>query len=85
MEGRGWPDGIQPSSRIKNASKARRRLLQRDGNLCHWCKFPMSFRHALKTCSNFATLEHLVRRRDGGTNDLSNLVLACRKCNHERN
>jgi hypothetical protein len=28
--------------------------------------------------------DHLVRRADGGTGQLDNLVVACRKCNNER-
>lgn len=31
-----------------------------------------------------ATLEHLQRRADGGTDDPDNLALACANCNHRR-
>jgi hypothetical protein len=31
-----------------------------------------------------ATREHLIRKADGGTDDDSNIVMACAGCNHER-
>lgn len=32
-----------------------------------------------------ATIEHLVNRRDGGTNRQMNMALACYRCNNKRN
>lgn len=32
-----------------------------------------------------ATVDHIVLRKNGGTNDLDNMVLACWECNTERN
>ena len=31
-----------------------------------------------------ATLEHIVPRTHGGTNDLTNLSIACARCNHQK-
>lgn len=31
-----------------------------------------------------ATIEHILSRHHGGTNDLNNLALACASCNHEK-
>jgi hypothetical protein len=39
-------------------------------------------RHVNKEC--FATIEHLLPRSKGGRNNLDNLLLACRGCNHSR-
>lgn len=70
------------SSRSHNLSASQRRskkrtLLRRDGNRCHWCK--------VEFCDVVPpTIDHLVSRKLGGTNALSNLVLACSQCNHAR-
>lgn len=32
-----------------------------------------------------ATVDHIIRRRDGGSNDLTNLRLYCHTCNNKRN
>jgi 5-methylcytosine-specific restriction endonuclease McrA len=47
----------------------RREILERDQHVCHWCG----------GLGN--TVDHVVPRRDGGTNDPSNLVAACGPCN----
>lgn len=52
-------------------------LAERDGNECHYCHVP--FTAVLR-----ATLDHIVPRALGGTNDCENLVLACDVCNHEK-
>jgi 5-methylcytosine-specific restriction endonuclease McrA len=33
---------------------------------------------------NWATIEHLTPKSQGGTDDLANLVLACKLCNSSR-
>lgn len=62
-------------------------LLRRDGRHCHWCGDRMLFQsggggthepHAM-------TFEHLRRRSEGGGATRDNLVLACSRCNRERN
>ena len=42
-----------------------------------WARNEANHRHA-------ATLEHLRRKADGGTNHRDNLALACRRCNGQR-
>lgn len=65
------------------ASKKVLKLIARDGNKCCWCG---------KECDPFvdanakhrATVEHLTRLADGGTNEMGNLAVACRVCNNSR-
>ena len=58
-------------------------LIQRDGLLCHWCGLQCD--PCLSSNADlFPTKDHVIRRADGGSNDLSNLVVACRKCNNTR-
>lgn len=52
-------------------------LLERDGSECFFC------RCAFDNISSKPTLEHLLSISDGGTNHLSNLVLAHSECNTE--
>jgi hypothetical protein len=62
----------------------RRELLWlKDGKRCHWCKCAtrLSDDHAWDA----ATTEHIIPRYKGGTNDDSNLVSACNRCNNRRN
>jgi len=65
-----------PNHRMWPAARrrARRRLLREQAGLCVWCRQPF-------TTSEPPTLEHLKPRRHGGTNSLSNLALAHRRCN----
>jgi hypothetical protein len=58
-------------------------LIARDGINCHWCKRPCK-RGAHNTNNLAPTVDHLIRKADGGGNLPSNLVVACKKCNNER-
>ena len=51
----------------------RNRIYTRDDRKCVWCGFPGAL-----------TLDHLVPREAGGTNDHTNLVTCCHSCNSER-
>lgn len=61
-----------------------RRLIERDGMLCCWCGCEMVLPDGRTYPPNQMTLEHVVPRSDGGTNNISNLKLACRRCNNSR-
>jgi 5-methylcytosine-specific restriction endonuclease McrA len=50
---------------------------------CHWCKGLMQTGDPQS--GNYASFEHLHRRRHGGKFNRRNLVLACKQCNNERN
>lgn len=48
-------------------------LFERDGNLCFYCRQPMTYEQA--------TVEHLVSRQNGGPDHMDNLALAHDPCN----
>lgn len=76
-------NGVAPTIRSgvsRNARKKRRkkdlkvtRLQERDGSDCFYCGLPME--------DSDTSVEHLLSKADGGTDRLSNLALAHRKCN----
>ena len=62
-----------------NTSAKRRKLyalVKRDGTSCFWC--------GVQTQDGALTLDHLVPVSKGGSHHLSNLVLACQRCNEKR-
>jgi 5-methylcytosine-specific restriction endonuclease McrA len=66
-------------------TKLRTKLIERDGTACHWCGRQM--RHATisgRLPDDYITIDHIVGRADGGSDDPSNLVLACYRCNQRR-
>lgn len=68
-----------------NAKQRRRRrriLWMRQKNVCIWCSQPMQMSD--DRADDYATFEHMIRRRDGGTDTMRNLRLAHRRCNLER-
>lgn len=60
----------------------RRRIYERDGYQCVWCSVPVVCEPGAG--ARTATLDHLLCRDAGGTNDTHNLVTACMRCNRER-
>ena len=72
------------TAKIGSAAKRRiyAHLRERHGDNCHWCGKPMDFVDKLNPLS--ATIEHLVPKSKGGTNEQSNLRLAHRRCNEDR-
>jgi len=63
----------EPSSRERL-----RRLLDRDGHECVWCRSP------LDASLRRPTLEHVVPKLKGGPAWIENELAACRRCNRER-
>jgi hypothetical protein len=55
-----------------------RRILDRDGHECVWCRRP------LEPGDRYASLEHLVPRLKGGPAWPENELAACRACNRAR-
>ena len=68
----------------KRAWRQRKFIAQ--GGLCVWCKKPMSFNRKKtgQPARDFATFEHMKRRRDGGRKEEENVMLAHYKCNQRR-
>jgi hypothetical protein len=52
-------------------------LRERDGAQCFYCHRPQSRRR-------FLTIDHVVPKSKGGSNKLKNCVLACHRCNNEK-
>lgn len=53
----------------------RRLVRQRAGNCCEYCRLPEELGDVT------FHVEHIVARQHGGTDELSNLALACDRCN----
>lgn len=47
-------------------------VLERDGYRCHWCALPAN------------TVDHVIARVRGGSDDPGNLVACCGPCNYRR-
>ena len=66
-------------------TSTRRRLVQilteRDGFNCHYCGEPLCENDPQEFTPNGASIDHIIAQDNGGTDDLDNLVLACRRCN----
>lgn len=60
-----------------------RQLLERDGNCCWICKQPFDLK-LQRTAQMAATLDHVIPTSRGGSNGVSNLRLAHRRCNANR-
>ena len=61
----------------------RERLWIKEGKKCHWCGHPT--RLVAGYALDQATVDHVIPRYKGGTNDEENLVSACHACNARRN
>ncbi|EJC75597.1 HNH endonuclease [Rhizobium leguminosarum bv. trifolii WSM2012] len=56
-----------------------------NGRCCYCDRFViLSADRRIQQWSEAATIEHLQRRADGGSNHIHNLAMACRRCNNER-
>lgn len=55
--------------------RVRSKFVARDPR-CHYCRKPV--------CNNSSTIDHVVPRSQGGTNEQGNLVLCCFDCNNEK-
>ncbi len=73
----------------------RARKMRAQSGRCYYCGTPMwswnpgrfrkRFRLQWRTVHRYqCTAEHLLARRDGGTDAVDNIVAACRFCNEER-
>jgi 5-methylcytosine-specific restriction endonuclease McrA len=65
----------KPADRPKHCGKLRRSLWLNDPH-CHYCGRELAFEES--------TLDHKLAKGKGGTHEMSNLVLSCLECNHEK-
>lgn len=56
--------------------KTKRLNMFMENNECFWCKKVLKYSET--------TIEHMIPKSRGGTNNVSNLKLACRTCNSTR-
>lgn len=65
----------------------RLKLFEAQDGLCYYCGRQMSLNRKLngQPARDFATLEHLIRRQQGGQVNSTNIVLAHYKCNRREN
>ena len=56
-------------------------LLYTQGNRCHYCERDMGGEPNSPT---YATVDHVIPQSEGGSDDLPNLVAACRSCNSSK-
>lgn len=68
----------QHSSHGKTWDATRLRVLERDGWRCTYCGVP------LVEGSRETTVDHVIAKANGGTDDELNLVSACRRCNGQK-
>lgn len=66
----------------KQKQRVRRLLAARQGWICVWCGCTLDENAPIHN-DRQATIEHVVPRCKGGSDDLTNLALACRRCNLE--
>lgn len=68
--------------------RIRAAVIARDGRVCQWCgvglQAPPSDPHAPLPADTF-TLDHVIPRANGGTDQVNNIVAACFRCNQRRN
>jgi len=55
----------------------RLRVYMRDGFVCTYCG------KVIKTAEDM-TIDHVLPKNHGGTNQLSNLTSCCKRCNHDK-
>lgn len=75
------PQRVKRKRASKGASMRQKlsTLVLRDGAYCHYCRIPFDL---LDDEINPPSVDHVIPRVKFGTNDLSNLVPACKRCNN---
>ncbi len=71
-----------PLQLVPNINPKRRAVWERFGGICHWCECETILRP--DNSWDKATIDHVLPRSHGGTDDPANLVNACNRCNNRR-
>lgn len=81
------PEGVAASrlglSRMGTWALVGEQLRERDGDLCQLCLDPVDFSLPIDTLMS-RSVDHIVPRRAGGTDELDNLWIAHRTCNMKK-
>lgn len=71
----------------KNKRELTYNILKDQGGVCYYCCHVvfLSKGNVRKAGERIATIDHIIPKAEKGSNAKANLVVACRKCNQERN
>lgn len=70
---------------IATVKKAIRHAWRRKfGHLCQCCGTTMHFEIKFRGHKHYATIDHILARGLGGTNNLSNIQIICKLCNNKK-
>jgi CRISPR/Cas system Type II protein with McrA/HNH and RuvC-like nuclease domain len=69
---------------LKAAIKAltRRSLFNDNGGACRYCDQKLTLQTG--NHKDFATIDHVIPKSDGGSDDYHNLTIACKSCNEQK-
>lgn len=59
-------------------------LIERDGVLCHYCGCQLKHNPKEGYHPQGVSIDHIIPQKRGGSDDLGNLVLCCRRCNSRK-
>lgn len=71
---------VRPSTGVR--TRMRKRLMKTCDGFCHWCRVKLDDHNA--NLPHYPTIDHFIPLSRGGTNEPSNLVVACYACNQKR-
>jgi len=67
-----------------SVAKKRNKIAAEQENLCYYCGGKMNLSMTKNRSPKKATVEHLLKKSDGGTLRYDNIVVACQQCNCNR-
>ena len=71
------------SIRLSKLREIKKQMYKVDGPRCVYCSATTVLVRKAKTDS-WATIDHIIPRSNGGTDDIDNLVIACYDCNNSK-
>jgi 5-methylcytosine-specific restriction endonuclease McrA len=73
-----------PWARARHKRRLRKLIIARDGVNCWICGAPTLLQYSQRNSRKYASLDHVIPRSQGGTDNISNLRLAHQGCNNWR-